>query len=147
MNQFLDLLATDFSLPVKIAVEPIADNGPPTATVICNGSVLYNGVLEKRNELATSVDLLDPIHISVEMSGKNYSAEKETAVLIKSIQIDGFELVPYWSHLAQYHNERHNTGPTSYLGFNGIWTLEIPEPFYRWRHRVTGKGWLLEPAT
>lgn len=28
-----------------------------------------------------------------------------------------------------------------------IWRIRHDEPFYRWRHRVTGQGWLLEPIT
>jgi hypothetical protein len=31
----------------------------------------------------------------------------------------------------------------NYLAVDGI--LTIPEPFYRWYHRVSGQGWLLEP--
>lgn len=30
-----------------------------------------------------------------------------------------------------------------YLAVDG--KLTIPEPFYRWYHRVSGQGWLLEP--
>lgn len=28
-----------------------------------------------------------------------------------------------------------------------IWRIHQNEPFYRWCHRVTGQGWLLEPIT
>lgn len=31
--------------------------------------------------------------------------------------------------------------------WNGTtWIMKLHEPFYRWRHRVTGQGWLLEPV-
>jgi hypothetical protein len=30
-----------------------------------------------------------------------------------------------------------------YLACNGV--LAIPEPFYRWYHRISGQGWLLNP--
>lgn len=29
----------------------------------------------------------------------------------------------------------------------GMWRLTLDEPFYRWRHRVTGQGWLFKPQT
>lgn len=29
---------------------------------------------------------------------------------------------------------------------NGIWRIKHNESFYRWRHRITGQGWLLEPV-
>jgi hypothetical protein len=53
--------------------------------------------------------------------------------------------VLFRSHLATYKNDQNVTQPTNYLGFNGTWNLKINEPFYRWRHNITGQGWLLEP--
>ena len=41
--------------------------------------------------------------------------------------VDGVEILPKYRHLAV--NSR----------------LTIPEPFYRWYHRVSGQGWLLTP--
>lgn len=45
-----------------------------------------------------------------------------------SVCIDGMQVVDYG-----YHDRGH-------------WRITLHEPFYRWRHRVTGQGWLLEPA-
>jgi hypothetical protein len=61
--------------------------------------------------------------------------------------IEGFEIMPSQTHLATYRNERNITNPTSSLEFNGIWQIKIDEPFYNWRHRITGQGYLLEPIT
>ena len=44
-----------------------------------------------------------------------------------TVTIDGIEVLPKYSYLVD----------------NGV--LTIPEPFYRWYHRVSGQGWLLEP--
>lgn len=44
-----------------------------------------------------------------------------------SVKIDGFEVL-----------DRGQFTPQG-------WHLAISEPFYRWRHRVTGQGWLLVP--
>lgn len=45
----------------------------------------------------------------------------------KSILIDGMEVIEY--------------------GFRqrDLWRIKLSEPFYRWRHRKTGQGWLLFP--
>lgn len=147
MKKFSDLLDIKFAILIEIVLEPINHNGDPNVRVMCNDIILLNGPLQERKKIITSVDILDNIEISIQMSDKLYSIDHETAVLIKSITIDGFEVVPNWTHLAEYDNERNFTDPTSYLGFNGTWRLAIPEPFYRWRHRVTGQGWLLEPST
>jgi hypothetical protein len=43
------------------------------------------------------------------------------------VTVDGIEVLPKYSYLAD------------------AGTLSISEPFYRWYHRVSGQGWLLEP--
>lgn len=145
MNQLFDLLDIDLSIPIEIVLEPIKHNGTPSVKVMCNDTILFDNSLHNQKKICVSVELLDKIAISIQMSDKIYSAENETAVVIKSITIDGFQIVPAWTHLASYHNEGNYTDPTSYLGFNGTWRLDISEPFYHWRHRVTGQGWLLKP--
>lgn len=44
-----------------------------------------------------------------------------------SVTVDGIEILPKYAHLTE----------------KGV--LTIHEPFYRWYHRVSGQGWLLEP--
>jgi len=44
-----------------------------------------------------------------------------------SVTIDGYEVLPRYQYLAE----------------NGM--LKINEPFYRWYHRASGQGWLLNP--
>jgi hypothetical protein len=89
--------------------------------------------------------LLDPFKIEIGMSDKKYNETLETAVIIRSLKIDDFEIIPNWTNLSEYQNERDINRPVSYMGYNGVWSLTVPEPFYRWRHVVTGQGWLLEP--
>ena len=44
-----------------------------------------------------------------------------------TVTVDGEEILPKYQ----------------YLAVDG--KLTIPEPFYRWYHRVSGQGWLLTP--
>jgi hypothetical protein len=145
MKNFSDLLATETDIEVRIRLRAISDNGDPRCRVIVNKDTLYDSWMSGPVDLVSHVALTDHILISIEMSGKNYSADRETAVIIESLSIDGFDIIPRFAHLGHYENERGISGSTSYLGFNGSWMLDIPEPFYRWRHRITGHGWLLDP--
>lgn len=58
-----------------------------------------------------------PLMVNIDLSFQNPS----------SVRIDGMEVLD--------------------LGYQhmGMWRITLHEPFYRWRHRVTGQGWLLEP--
>jgi len=145
MKQFLDLLDIDHKIDYTVQLEPVSYNGHPEFWISINDEIIAEGLLQHNIKEHRQINLFSPIRLEIGIKNKRYSAEKETAVIIRSINIDGFEIVPDWTHLAVYQNDHDFLSPTSYLGFNGTWRLDIPEPFYRWRHRVTGQGWLLEP--
>lgn len=63
--------------------------------------------------------LLDPLHLEIQGGD------------VRQITIDGFDILPAWHWVLETQPDRT--------------VLSIREPFYRWRHRITGQGWLLEP--
>jgi hypothetical protein len=146
MKNFSDLLDTDQQITVSVNISPLSANGDPTAWIKINDCILFDSVLMFPVTALIELPLLDPLRIEIGISNKNYNEKLETAVVINSVNINGFEIVPAWTNLASYQNDHANNAPTSYLGFNGTWVLEIPEPFYRWQHHVTGQGCLLEPV-
>ena len=146
MKNFSELLDTDMSVAIAISIEPVTANGDPVAWIIVNGQTVYRNRLSFAVSVAIDIPLLDPIDIEIGMSDKAYDEHAETAVIIQSVCIDGFEIIPNYTQWARYQNERDFDSPTSYLGFNGSWHLSTEEPFYRWHHRITGQGWLLEPV-
>lgn len=139
MKIYSDLQAIDSGLHCHLELEPV---GTPEVAVIING-VYGGGKLFKSVEFNINVDLLKPFCIEIELRNKTYSTDHETAVIVKQLQIDGIDLVPRFDYLAEYVNDHDNNDPTSYLGFNGKWTLTIDRPFYQWLHQATAQGWLL----
>jgi hypothetical protein len=148
MKNFLDQLDIEqHCVTVAVKLQVIGNNGFPGASIRVNRDVVEYVQLLTTVEQQFKVGLKDSIEIEISMMGKEYSQTQETAVIIESVDIDGFEIVPNWTHLAVYNSERGLQGPTSYLGINGSWKLTIDRPFYQWRHLVTGQGWLLEPGS
>lgn len=147
MKNFLDLLDTNPDIGVAIKLSVIVDNGFPGVSIRVNRDVVEYLQLKESVDHKFNVALNDNIEIEISMIDKQYSLDRETAIVIESVSIDGFEIVPAWTHLSQYHSERGLQGPTSYLGINGSWKLSVNRPFYQWRHHVTGQGWLLEPVS
>lgn len=145
MNNFSDLLATDLSLNVTIVLTVIHDNGYPGLTVRVNNSVVEYLAMTHGETQQFQVDLLEPLDIEIVLKDKIYDQNKETAVIIESLTVDGFELANQWTHLATYHSDQGLIKSSSYLGFNGTWRLTTDQPFYQWRHQITGQGWLLKP--
>ncbi len=139
MKNYSDLQAIDQRLHCHLELEPV---GNPEVSVIIAGTY-GGGKLFKSAVFDVNVDLLEPFSIEVELKNKVYTTQQETAVIIHKLQIDGIDLVPRFDYLATYVNDHDNNNPTSYLGFNGKWTLTFDRPFYQWLHQATGQGWLL----
>jgi hypothetical protein len=145
MKQFSDLLDIDRNIAVELRLAPISDNGDPWVSVKIGSRILHQGHMSSATTLTGCADLCSPFDIRVELRDKIYHEHRETAVQILAVTVDGHDLVPRFTHLSHYHNERGQNSPTSYLGFNGCWNLCISRPFYQWLHQATGQGWLLDP--
>lgn len=140
MNNYSDLLDIDTLIPVTIALEPI---GSPEVTVIIDSNVIDYKSLHTTT-ITDYIDLHSPVTISLVLSNKHYTTEYETAVIIKRLSIDNIDIIPKYDYLAKYTNDHNNNNPTSYLGFNGKWTLTIDRPFYQWLHQAQNQGWILD---
>lgn len=145
MKNFSDLLDTNPTIEIKMILTPVVNNGFPTAIVRYNNVIVFDYILRETAAITIEhLNILDPFKISIELAQKKYNEKFETAIIIDSLTIDNFEIVPNYTQLAAYTNDHNNTEPTNYLGFNGIWELDIPVPFYQWLHNVQGQGWLIE---
>jgi len=142
MKNFSDLLATDLQLDLAMSIDPV---GMPDTEIKINQQLVYQGRLLDTFAISKQLPLRDGLVISVKLKNKIYELHPDTAIVLTRISVDGFDIIPAWTQLAQYVNDHDIDDPTSYLGFNGEWKLEILQPFYQWRHQVTGQGWLLRP--
>lgn len=140
MKNYSDLQDISRLIPISICLEPV---GQPCVDLIINNNIVDYRSLNNSVTYTEFVDLLAPISISIILSNKIYTQEYETAVIIKQLSVDNIDLIPDYDYLADYQNDHNNTNPTSYLGFNGKWTLTIDRPFYQWLHQVQSQGWLL----
>lgn len=146
MKNFSDLLDIKTDIFLEIDLDPRFHGRAPVVSVSCNHAQLFSGILDKKICLSCSVDLVDDIRLEVQMRDKIYDKRMETAIGLGPVMIDGIDITDYCYDLVRYDNDRGVNGKTMYLEHNGVWELEIPGPFYRWWHQVTGQGFLLEPA-
>jgi hypothetical protein len=147
MNNFSQLLATEIWLPVNIELDVRVDNGEPWTRVAVSGDVLYDDWIQGPLELSTRVHIDQPVVVEISMRHKIYHSDRETAILLRRVEVDGIDVLSEFSHLSVYEHEHGGEpGPTTYLGVNGDWRLEITPCFYQWLHRCQGQGWLLTPV-
>jgi hypothetical protein len=140
MKTYSDLQDIDTDLQVQIQLEPV---GTPNVTVSVAGVVKTYDRLSDIITLDYRIALLDLFAVNIELRNKHYTTEYETAVIIKQLSVDNIELIPNYDYLAEYRNDHNNNNPTSYLGFNGKWTLTFDRPFYHWLHQHSAQGWLI----
>jgi hypothetical protein len=145
MKNFYDLLDIKKQIGIHLTIIPIVDIQAPKIKIKINEFVLYNNELKQEISLEHKIKILENLDIKIELFDKNYEISKNTAIVIESLKINFFEIIPTFINLATYKNNNDIFQPTKHLEFNGIWNLKINEPFYRWKHRITGQGWLLEP--
>ena len=144
MQTFSELQATELKLVITVALAPRIGDHAPDVSVRVNGES-WHAVMIEPETLTWMVDLASDIDIQIALQNKRPSEGADTAVVIQSITVDGFEFIPNFSGMAVYDNDHDWDHPTNYLGFNGVWHLKIPGPFYQRRHQITGQGWLLHP--
>jgi len=137
MNRYSDLLDIDTRLNVKLELEPIGT--PDVSVTIADYRQDY--LLSNNEIIDYTVDLLQPFSVIIELRNKQYSLDCETAVIFR-LSVDNIDIIPKYDYLADYINDHDNHDPTSYLGFNGKWTLTVDRAFYHWLHLHSGQGWL-----
>ena len=140
MKIYSDLQDINTLIDIRINLRPV---GRPNIWIRVNHDLIGYTALSDTIQLDYRVGLLDTINITVELYNKHYTTEYETAVIIDNIMVDNIEIIPKYDYLADYVNDHDNTDPTSYLGFNGKWSLTIDRPFYHWLHEHSGQGWLI----
>lgn len=147
MSTFSNLLDIKlFDLRIYIGLEGLYETQKPIVSLKINGHEIYQQhKIETNLGAVYHVGLLDPICVEIGLHQKDYNVDHTTAIILKDIMIDNFNIVPNHTHHARYINDHNWNEPTTQLGFNGVWQFFIDEPFYQWHHRVTGQGWLLKP--
>jgi hypothetical protein len=137
MKRYSDLLDIDTRLNIRLELEPIGI--PDISVTIADYRQDY--LLSDNQIIDYTVDLLQPFSVIIELQNKQYSLDCETAVIFR-LSVDEIDIVPKYDYLADYVNDHDNHDPTSYLGFNGKWTLTVDRAFYHWLHLHSGQGWL-----
>jgi hypothetical protein len=118
MKNFLDLLATNFSVNIDVIVAPVTLG---SVEVIINNNCIYNDIMQRTTDFHYSVPLLEPIEITV----------FHTGTTVPSLKFDGWESRPIHGQDTM-----------------GVWRFTTNGlPFYQWRHHATAQGWLLEPTS
>jgi len=115
-------------------------------TINCDTWVTFNLDLSQ-NEQVT---------LSIEHYGKTDRdcvpfKDLDTAVIIKTVRLNGLSDPKFiWKGIFRpaypdhYEPKVAELTNTTYLGFNGVWTLDMTVPLFTWIHKILNFGWIYE---
>jgi hypothetical protein len=129
---------------LKIEVTPVAEPSAPCCQIIIADKISFDGILKSKVVITEELKIDQTIKLQIKLFQKEYKENQETAIIINTLEIDSISMIPNYIGQVEYDNDHNYSDPTTYLGFNGTWTLDITPNFYMWLHRVDGKGWLLD---
>ena len=151
-------------VPISIVIEPIFWNNPPMVRVGVNRATYYQGELREETDFSWRIDAKDLNTLEVALLNKcdaDTIDGKDKALLIKSVSIEGMTLDSFLQksrygpeYTAGYYDYAIKNGiiveeilyGQTYLGFNGLWSLDFAWPTFLWIYQTEtqGLGWVYE---
>lgn len=138
---------TECCVELRVILEPV---GQPWVAIDANGW----GKVQQLTE-TTEFDLKfyappGVCNLSIEHFKKDNN-DPTTAVIIKKISFFGIEDPRFiWAGVYKpdypphYPNKVLELSNTTYLGWNGVWSLDFGVPVFTWIHQVQNLGWIYQ---
>jgi len=146
----------EYNVNIDVLIKPIWHTDPPTIRIGVNGdydtmSITQDTWLNYKYATIESTGKLQ-----IEFFGKSdadtiVETNQDKAIIVDQIRLNGIyrpsfvwqgEYRPtYPVHLC---NEPEVLYSHTYLGWNGVWTLEFTVPVFTWIHKVENLGWIHE---
>ena len=148
-----------YSTEIRLKLKPVTSGGYPYCIVTVGDDTVYDGYLKDttdinyKQEFNQSKQLLEIHFTNKKDSDTAQSTDK--AIIIEEIEINNFQsdrfiwegiYEPKYPKLWYLEQVKNGMAPDkqlrncTYLGWNGVFKLEIKIPAYTWIHRVLDFG-------
>ena len=146
---------------IAILLRPIWFNRAPTGRIGVNG-LSEEFILDQERwfEYTVTGHHDTNVTLAVEHYGKtdqdsDLVGNRDTAIVIDQIVLNGISNPKFASegiytpqYPQHYRVQNSNLSPSlkhyTYLGWNGVWTLDLTLPIYTWIHKVEDLGWIYD---
>jgi hypothetical protein len=122
IKTFSDLTTIKTTRKLNVHIK-LRKHGRTVSKVRLNGFAIFV------DELSMELDLLDQVKLEIELTDFD---EGTSGIEVEVFTVNGNEVLPKFQHLTSSGN--------NYIDELGLWTLEIPAPFYPWHHTISGQG-------
>ena len=149
-----------YQVNLSVLLKPTWFNAPPTIRIGVNNQ-MENTTLDKDTWFEYNYTTASPIDkLQIELYGKTDADtdivnNKDTAVIINQIKFNGITSPRFvWAGVytpnypARYIKDNPMSAsilsPATYIGWNGVWTLEFTVPIFTWIHKLEDLGWIYD---
>lgn len=155
-------MATElYSTKIDIHVTPVWHRDPPLISIAFDNQIYEHTVEHPTTYHFESLQKSGACVLQIEFYGKQDSdtvpeQALDKALIIDSVTVNGIahEKILLQSQYQPrypepwYSQQAVKPSPVlmghNYLGWNGIWTLDIKVPAFRWLHEVLDLGWIYD---
>jgi hypothetical protein len=139
-----------YKTQIEVCLRPV---GTPTVLVGIDKTTRH--MLEKETWFVFDFDQISGhTQLVVEMIDK-MDSDPTTAVEIVEVRINGISNPKFaWAGVyrpvypepwaSTQTNLAQSISPATYLGWNGVWQLDLTVPAFTWIHQLLGLGWIFE---
>lgn len=140
-----------YKTTIEIDLEPV---GSPTVLIVAGPHQEQATINKPVTRTYTIEKPAGPFKLSLEFFGKRDN-DPDTAVIIRAVRINGIANPKiawagvYYPEYPKPWSSKQENLPLSipgqtYLGWNGLWELDITLPAFTWLHQTLGLGWIFE---
>ena len=138
-------MATDYLVKMSLCLRPI---NQPRVLITAGGRSIDQILTHTQN---FEFDFFASEHSVIKVNHVDkQDSDPDTAIEILSVSFFGITDPQFaWAGVYTPVYPPHLTGPESlprqtYLGWNGVWTLEVSVPVFSWMHQKLNLGWLYQ---
>jgi hypothetical protein len=151
------MITRSYPVTVSVLLNPVWFDRKPTGRIgvddvedfILDQPTWFNFQLSGEEEITKTLTIE---HYGKTNQDTRIDTNEDTAIIVEEIKFNNIGSPKFaWAGVYQPNYPEHyrqgktlepTLSPYTYLGWNGVWTLEFTLPIYTWIHKIENFGWI-----
>jgi len=153
------MITRSYPVAVSVLLKPVWFDKKPTGRIgvdsledfILDQPTWFNFQLSSDKEITKTLTIE---YYDKTNQGTRTDTNEDTAIIVEEIKFNNISSPKFaWQGIYRPKYPEHyqqgkilvpTLSPHTYLGWNGIWTLEFTLPIYTWIHEIENFGWIYD---
>jgi len=153
------MITRSYSVEISVLLKPIWFDRTPTGRIGIDSMTDFVLDTPRWFNFKLTSDKEFTAQLRIEHYGKTnqdtrVDTGEDTAIVVEEIKFNNISSPKFaWAGVYQPNYPEHyrqgktlepTLSPYTYLGWNGVWTLEFTLPIYTWIHKIENFGWIYD---